>query len=136
MRGRINPDGVFPTVDTTLHRGLPRAVVENRIVMAFPIFREKVLGLGSEVVRYLFSTMAPEEYEECCQVYKALPETVRMKMSEPTFSTLAVLGINSFTQRHVDTTDVKFGFASLVALGDYTGTLWWVRKMNQVADIH
>jgi hypothetical protein len=123
VKGRTNPDDVFPTVDTSLHRALPRAVVANKVVLAFPIFREKVLGLGSEVVRYLFSTVAPEEYEECCEVFKALPETVRMKMSEPTFSTLAVLGINSFTQRHVDVTDVKFGFASLVALGDYTGRL-------------
>ena len=44
-----------------------------------------------------------------------------MHMTEPTFATLAVLGINSYTQRHVDRTDVNFGFAGLVALGNYTG---------------
>lgn len=42
-------------------------------------------------------------------------------MSEPTFSTLAVLGINSFTGRHRDETDVNFGLAGLVALGQFNG---------------
>ncbi|KAH9907930.1 hypothetical protein F4778DRAFT_454180 [Xylariomycetidae sp. FL2044] len=44
-----------------------------------------------------------------------------MKMSEPTFSTLVVLGINAYTTRHHDQTDVRSGLAGLVALGDYIG---------------
>ncbi|KAK8040879.1 hypothetical protein PG994_013886 [Apiospora phragmitis] len=64
--------------------------------------------------------MAPDEYAKCLDVYRALPKEFKTPISEPTFSTLFVLGINSYTQRHLDKTDVKFGFASLVGLGSYT----------------
>ncbi|KAI1264948.1 hypothetical protein F5Y18DRAFT_436380 [Xylariaceae sp. FL1019] len=120
-KGHENPDHIFKTPDTLFRRATTERECFMLVDQGFSTFREKVLGLGSEVARYLFQMMAPEEYEECCRVYNALPEESRMKISEPTFATLAVLGINTFTQRHVDRTDVKFGFASLVALGDYTG---------------
>jgi hypothetical protein len=65
--------------------------------------------------------MAPEENHDCCDVFRVLPDIVKMKMSEPTFATLAVLGINAFTARHSDTNDVTFGLAGLLALGNYSG---------------
>jgi hypothetical protein len=120
MQGWSNPDHVFKTIDTKLQRGNPQAVREDYVTDLFPTFSEKVLGLGSEVVRYMLSTVAPKEYKEALEIFEALPETRRMKMSDPTFSTLAVLGINSCTSRHVDRTDVKFGLAGLVALSEHT----------------
>ncbi|KAI0394287.1 hypothetical protein F5Y17DRAFT_466372 [Xylariaceae sp. FL0594] len=110
MKSRSNPDHIHLTPDTRFNRAQPRS--HNVPVMpdvAFPAFRQRVMGLGSEVVRYLFRTIAPEEYQECCKVYKALPDTAKIELSKPTFSTLTIQ------------TDVKFGFASLVALGEYTG---------------
>ena len=121
MKGQANPRYVFLTPDTQLQRGLSRKVMMNFVNPLMPTFRGKVLGIGSEVARFLFSSLAPAEYQECCNVFEQLPETCRMKMSGPEFATLTVLGINSFTGRHHDKTDVKFGFASLVALGDYKG---------------
>ncbi|KAK7753240.1 hypothetical protein SLS62_004759 [Diatrype stigma] len=119
MKGHLNPDHVFPTPDTRLRRAYPRAVQEEYVSDLLPTFQEKVLGIGSEVARFLFSALAPEEYRECCAVFEALRDTEKMRMSEPTFATLAVLGINSYTARHRDQTDVKHGFASLLPLGSY-----------------
>ena len=121
MKGRHNPDMVWRTPDTKLVRGHPSKIVENYVELLISTFTGSVLGLGSEVIRFLLSALAPEEYRTCCDVFGALPEEQKMHMTEPTFATLAVLGINSYTQRHVDRTDVNFGFAGLVALGNYTG---------------
>ncbi|RYP93432.1 hypothetical protein DL770_000475 [Monosporascus sp. CRB-9-2] len=41
--------------------------------------------------------------------------------SVPNWMTLFTLGINTFTERHCDKTDVKHGFAALLPLGNYTG---------------
>lgn len=79
MRGRRNPDHVFLTPDTQLKRGVPQKIHEDFVSLIFPTFREKVLGLGSEVVRYLFGAVAPSEYQECCDVFKALPEIRRSR---------------------------------------------------------
>ncbi|KAK7966495.1 uncharacterized protein PG986_000772 [Apiospora aurea] len=95
--------------------------VEKRVQCVVHYDTWATVGLASEAVRFLFSAMAPDEYAECLDVYKALPGGFKTPLSEPTFSTLFVLGINSYTQRHLDKTDVKFGFASLVGLGSYTG---------------
>lgn len=121
MKGHLNPDHVFPTPDTRLRRAYPRAVQEEYVSDLLPTFQEKVLGTGSKVARFLFSALAPDEYRECCDVFTALRDTEKMRMSEPTFSTLAVLGINSYTARHRDQTDVKHGFASLLPLGSHQG---------------
>ncbi|KAI0482193.1 hypothetical protein GGR56DRAFT_684736 [Xylariaceae sp. FL0804] len=120
-RGRRNPDHVYPTPDAILIRGRSRAVMEDSPWVAFPIFRTKVLGLASEVARLVVSSIDPREYQECLEVFEALPEHCRMSLAEPNFVTMAVLGINAFTGRHKDATDVARGLATLVALGDYTG---------------
>ncbi|KAI1075634.1 hypothetical protein F5B20DRAFT_558846 [Whalleya microplaca] len=121
MQGHRNPKRLMRTPDTMLRRGAPRSVMEDDVDMLFPIFIEKAAGIGSEVVRYLFSTLDSVEYAECCEVFKTLPSRLRMGMSEPTFSTLFVLGINSYTGRHRDSGDVDFGLPGLVALGNYDG---------------
>ncbi|CAJ2509056.1 Uu.00g140820.m01.CDS01 [Anthostomella pinea] len=121
MKGHLNPDAVTLTPDTNLYYGRPRKLFQDYVFELMPTFKENVLGLGSEVVRFLLSAMAPDEYQECCDVFKGIPDVRKMKMSEPTFATLAVLGINTYTQRHVDNNDVEFVFAGLLALGNYTG---------------
>ncbi|RYP32603.1 hypothetical protein DL767_005108 [Monosporascus sp. MG133] len=86
MKGRHNPDRVWSTVDTLFERGASRKVLENYPRVLMPTFTQYVLGLGSEVVRFLFSALLPDEY-----------------------------------QTHTDQTDVDFGFAGLVPLGNYKG---------------
>ncbi|CAJ2507121.1 Uu.00g083070.m01.CDS01 [Anthostomella pinea] len=114
-QGHTNPDNVGLTPDTRVNRGLPRWSQHNFPEEAFPIFRENILGIGSEVARFIFETIDPVE----C----ALNETRRMNLSAPNLSTLTVLGLNSFTGRHRDQTDIKHGLASLVAMGQYDGDL-------------
>ncbi|KAI1074734.1 hypothetical protein F5B20DRAFT_595935 [Whalleya microplaca] len=104
---------------------LHRAVIEsdgpdypNEIL---PKFRRGVLGLTSEVARFLVAALAPKYYDECIESWDFLPEEKRLPVSEPNWSTLMVLGYNSFTERHADSGDLKFGFAVLVALGAYEG---------------
>jgi hypothetical protein len=121
MKGHRNPDMVWKTVDTKLQRATPAKVQEDIVSPLMPTFTEDVLGLGSEPIRFLLSSMAPDEYRDNCDVFQALPENVKMKMSEPTFASLAVLGINTYTARHSDTNDVTFGLAGLLALGNYCG---------------
>ncbi|RYP90980.1 hypothetical protein DL770_002896 [Monosporascus sp. CRB-9-2] len=52
----------------------------------------------------------------------ALGDVEKMKVLAPTFSTFAVLGINMYTARRHDQTDVKHGLASLLPLGTYQET--------------
>ncbi|RYP56252.1 hypothetical protein DL771_012039 [Monosporascus sp. 5C6A] len=89
----------------------------DHVVM--PRFKQ-ALGLVSDVARLLVRTMAPEEYNECIETFRALPKPMRMSVSVPNRVTLFALGINTFTERHCDKTDVKNGFAALLPLGDYT----------------
>ncbi|KAK6833549.1 hypothetical protein PG987_008243 [Apiospora arundinis] len=107
MKGHANPDHIFKTIDTRLTRSLPRRTLYDIPSQVLPIFTEEAVGLALEAVRFLFSTMAPDEYTKYLHIYKALPENNRVPLSEPTFSTLFVLGINSYTQRHSDNTDVQ-----------------------------
>ncbi|RYP68790.1 hypothetical protein DL770_008372 [Monosporascus sp. CRB-9-2] len=120
-KGHGNPDHVHLTPDTGFRRGFPRYVEQIYPTKLFPIFRTKVLGLASEVVRFVFESVDPKEYQECLNVFNALSDTDRIDLSSPTFSTLTVVGINTFTGRHRDKNDVHFGLASLVSLGSYTG---------------
>ncbi|KAK8031926.1 hypothetical protein PG990_001660 [Apiospora arundinis] len=134
MKGHVNPDHIFKTIDTRLARSLPRRILYDIPSQVLPMFTEEAVGLASEAVRFLFSTMAPDEYTKCLDVYKALPENNRVPLSKPTFSTLFVLGINSYTQRHSDNTDVKFGFASLVGLLPPKPKDPWIVGGNQNAE--
>ena len=135
MKGRHNPDMVWRTPDTKLVRGHPSKVVENYVELLMSTFTRSVLGLGSEPVRFLLSTLAPAEYRICCDVFDALPKEQKMHMAGPTFATVAVLGVNSYTQRHTDRTDVDFGFAGLMALGKYQGNFILIHFRNTVANI-
>lgn len=135
MRGHLNPRYLFATPDTQLHRGRSRKVAADFPSLVMPTFREKLLGIGSEVARFLFSSLAPAEYRECCDVFEQIPKQSRMEMSDPGFASLAVLGINSFTQRHKDRTDVEFGFASLVALGQYEGLFTPARVAGSLSPV-
>ncbi|RYP41504.1 hypothetical protein DL767_001009 [Monosporascus sp. MG133] len=121
MKGHMNPKNVYLTAETRMMRGVGPGAEANYAAEAMPRFKRGVLGLSSEVVRLIFRSIAPKEYEDCMEVFKALPKEKRMSLSQPTFTTLCVLGINSFTERHRDRTDVRYGFAGLVPLGDYTG---------------
>lgn len=121
MKGHTNPLHIWKTPDTLFNRYAFRKVQENYALKLMPTFTTKVLGLGSEVARFLLRNAAPKEYGEAVAIFRDLPAEEKVVMSEPTFATLAVLGVNSFTARHSDETDVKFGFASLVALGEYSG---------------
>lgn len=102
-------------------RGRPLRIHENYAGLAFPSFIRGAAGLASKAVRLLFNTMVPKEYQRYLDVFLTLPKESKMHVSAPTFATLLVLSINTFTERHSDITDEDFGFAGLVALGEYAG---------------
>ncbi|RYP46276.1 hypothetical protein DL768_007495 [Monosporascus sp. mg162] len=67
-KGHGNPDHVHLTPDTGFRRGFPRYVEQIYPTKLFPIFRTKVLGLASEVARFVFESVDPKEYKECLNV--------------------------------------------------------------------
>ena len=115
------PQDVYLTPDTRFIRGATYRERADYGAWLFPRFKRGVLGIGSDVARFLLSPIDPEYYHKCVDYFKAIPEVKRMEVSAPDWATLVVLGVRSWTERHKDTADVKFGFATLVALGDYTG---------------
>lgn len=122
--GRTHPQYVTLTPDTNLLMGATeRRSRVNQPEKVFPHFKVGVLGLCSEVCRFLMRTLAPKEYQDCLEAFRGLPKPKRMAVSHPDWATLFVLGINSFTQRHRDENDIKHGLSSLVPMGSYTGKL-------------
>ncbi|KAI0475149.1 hypothetical protein GGR56DRAFT_499904 [Xylariaceae sp. FL0804] len=121
MKGHTNPALVFLTDDTLLRMHPSAKARVNLTGEVFPQFKKGVLGLTSDVARVVLQSIAPAEYQECQEAFKALQPTKRMAVSRPNWATLFVLGFNPFTQRHRDTNDVKFGLVSLVPFGDYKG---------------
>lgn len=95
----------------------------NQPEKVFRDFKVGVLGLSSEVSRFLIRHLAPKEYRDCVEAFRGLPKSKRMAVSRPNWATLFVLGINSFTQRHRDENDIKNGLSSLIPLGNYAGMI-------------
>ncbi|KAI1077664.1 hypothetical protein F5B20DRAFT_592706 [Whalleya microplaca] len=121
MKGHPNPKDIYLTPDTLLQRGASEKVKPNQAPRVFSHFKFGVLGISSEVARFLMRHLAPKEYEACIETFNGLPRSDRMAVSRPNWATLIVFGVNSFTQRHCDKHDIKHGFASLIPLGNYSG---------------
>ncbi|RYP77973.1 hypothetical protein DL771_000832 [Monosporascus sp. 5C6A] len=115
------PGDVYLTHDTRLFRGTSFKESPDYPSELFPDFKKGALGITSDVARFLLAAIEPKYYQECIEYFQALPKPKRMAVSSPNWATLIVLGIRSFTERHKDTADVKFGLATIVALGEYSG---------------
>ncbi|RYP72174.1 hypothetical protein DL770_008004 [Monosporascus sp. CRB-9-2] len=120
MKGHGSRD-VFLTADTKLEMAASARMRGDYSRKIFPQLKRGAFGISSEVARFVFSSVAPREYDECIEAFRGLAREDRMGVSAPNWATLCVLGINSFTERHVDKNDIKYGFASLIPLGDYKG---------------
>ncbi|RYP91982.1 hypothetical protein DL770_001903 [Monosporascus sp. CRB-9-2] len=114
------PEDVYLTHDTRLFRGTSFKERPDYGSELFPDFKKGALGITSDVARFLLAVIEPKYYQECIEYFQALPKPKRMAVSSPNWATLIVLGIRSFTERHKDTADVKFGLATIVALGEYS----------------
>ncbi|RYP67753.1 hypothetical protein DL771_007086 [Monosporascus sp. 5C6A] len=118
QQGHTNPEFVHLTPDTRLIMGwTERRSRAELLEEVFPHFKVGVLGLSSEVARFLMRHLAPKEYQDCLEIFRGLPKPKRMAVSRPNWATLFVLGINSFTQRHRDQNDIKNGLVSLIPMG-------------------
>lgn len=123
-QGHTSPKDVHLTPDTQLLMGwTERRMRVNQPEKVFRNFKVGVLGLSSEVSRFLIRHLAPKEYRDCVEAFRGLPKSKRMAVSRPNWATLFVLGINSFTQRHRDENDIKNGLSSLIPLGNYAGMI-------------
>lgn len=132
-KGHRHPKQVFLTPETAYPAGTTMRAVPNYALETWPRFRTGVLGITSEVARFLMRTLALDELERCIEVFGALPEEKRMALSEPSWATLVALGINSFTGRHTDDNDVRHGLATIIALGSYTGMFTYpIRNTNSL----
>ncbi|RYP57576.1 hypothetical protein DL769_009402 [Monosporascus sp. CRB-8-3] len=120
MKGHGSRD-VFLTADTKLEMAASARMRGDYSRKIFPQLKRGAFGISSEVARFVFSSVAPREYDECIEAFRGLAREDRISISSPNWATLCVLGINSFTERHVDKNDIKHGFASLIPLGDYKG---------------
>ena len=124
QQGHTDPDFVHLTEDTRLRMGwTERRSRVDYSEEVFPHFKVGVLGLSSEIARFLMRNLALREYVECVDTFRGLPKAKRMAVSRPNWATLFVFGVNSFTERHCDHNDIKHGFASLIPMGNYIGTI-------------
>ncbi|RYP50909.1 hypothetical protein DL768_003669 [Monosporascus sp. mg162] len=114
------PEDVYLTHDTRLFRGTSFKERPDYPSELFPDFKKGALGITSDVARFLLAAIEPKYYQQCIEYFQALPRPKRMAVSSPNWATLIVLGIRSFTERHKDTADVKFGLTTIVALGEYS----------------
>lgn len=115
------PRDVYLTPDTRLIRGAANREHADYGTELFPRFKGGVLRIASEVARFLLSAVEPAYYQDCVKYCEAIPEVKKMEISAPDWASLVALGIRSWTERHKDAADVKFGLGTLVALGNYTG---------------
>ncbi|KAK8137519.1 hypothetical protein PG984_003012 [Apiospora sp. TS-2023a] len=117
---QIDPNGqnVFLTRDSRFQRSFDPQYYPMAV---FPGFCESVFGRCSDVIRFLVETLDPEYYAFCREVYNHIPEQSRLKTTENDFLSLFALGINGYTQRHRDTSDLAGGMAGSMTFGDYTG---------------
>ncbi|KAK8040066.1 hypothetical protein PG993_008477 [Apiospora rasikravindrae] len=108
---------VFATSDRSLGgtriNHLPRNV--------FPQFCRSVFNKVGEVVRLLVKPLDPDFYETGRKICQNVHRDDRIETTDDEFMSLFVLGINAYTQRHRDTSDLRGGLVGLVTLGDYTG---------------
>ncbi|RYP23355.1 hypothetical protein DL767_008851 [Monosporascus sp. MG133] len=67
------PEVVYRTPESSLQRGASEAFVANLAIDVFPRFKFGVLGISSEVARFLMKHLARDEYEICIEAFSALP---------------------------------------------------------------
>ncbi|RYO80996.1 hypothetical protein DL762_007366 [Monosporascus cannonballus] len=118
QQGHTNPEFIHLTPDTRLIMGWTERWLRAELLEeVFPHFRVGVLGLSSEVARFVMRHLALKEYQDCLETFRGLPKPKRMAVSRPNWATLFVLGINSFTRRHHGQNGIKNGLVSLIPMG-------------------
>ncbi|KAK8093484.1 hypothetical protein PG997_000169 [Apiospora hydei] len=107
---------VFATSDCSL--GGTR--INHLTRQVFPRFCKSVFNKIGEVVRLLVKPLDPDFYETGRKICQNVDKEDRIKTTDDEFMSLFVLGINAYTQRHRDTSDLRGGLVGLVTLGEYT----------------
>lgn len=90
----------------------------------FPDFYKSVMGITGRIIRFLMERLDPSHFQECRDIFSNLEDDRRVPHAEEAdanFLTMFALGINPYTQRHVDGNDVAGGLAGLVTVGSYSG---------------
>ncbi|KAK8090051.1 hypothetical protein PG997_005012 [Apiospora hydei] len=117
LKGDWHGRDIYQTKDTRAGRCFDN----ERCAQLIPRFMRAIFGTASDLVRFLLQPLDPVHYQECRDLFAALPDSAKTATNEQDFCSLFVLGVNAHTQRHRDTGDVKGGLAGLVTLGNYTG---------------
>ncbi|KAI5920650.1 hypothetical protein F4810DRAFT_723205 [Camillea tinctor] len=111
--GDPNGEEVFLSADAAF----TKSAAQKNCRRLFPQFCKAVLGKATQTIRLLVKNLDPEHYEECVKVIQQLPDEERIHTDPEDFLGLFALGVNGYTQRHRDTSDVKGGNLCIPQLG-------------------
>ncbi|KAK8025225.1 hypothetical protein PG990_003048 [Apiospora arundinis] len=89
--------------------------------LVFPYLCDSLSAKVTEIIRLLVNNLDPNYHELGKKICENVPRDGYIKTTDEDFLSLFVLGINAYTQRHRDPSDVHGGFADLFSIGQYTG---------------
>ncbi|KAK8862861.1 hypothetical protein PGQ11_009096 [Apiospora arundinis] len=89
--------------------------------LVFPHLCDSVFTKATEIIRLLVKNLDPNHHERGKTICENIPRGEHIKTADDDFLSLFVLGINAYTQRHRDPSDVHGGFSGLFSFGQYTG---------------
>ncbi|KAK6844683.1 hypothetical protein PG995_014793 [Apiospora arundinis] len=89
--------------------------------LVFPYLCDSLSAKVTEIIRLLVKNLDPNYHELGKKICENVPRDGYIKTTDEDFLSLFVLGINAYTQRHRDPSDVHGGFADLFSIGQYTG---------------
>ncbi|KAK7980185.1 hypothetical protein PG989_012642 [Apiospora arundinis] len=84
--------------------------------LVFPHLCDSVFAKATEIIRLLVKNLDPNYHELGKTIFENIPWGEHIKTTDNDFLSLFVLGINSYTQRHRDPSDVHGGFSGHVLL--------------------
>ncbi|KAK6825625.1 hypothetical protein PG987_013119 [Apiospora arundinis] len=89
--------------------------------LVFPYLCDSVFAKATEIIRLLVKNLGPNYHELGKTICENIPRGEHIKTADDDFLSLFVLGINAYTQRHRDPSDVHGGFSGHFSFGQYTG---------------
>ncbi|KAK2615286.1 hypothetical protein N8I77_002051 [Diaporthe amygdali] len=117
MAGHTDGRRICLTQDSKFARS---SYQENNEALFLQLY-SSVFGKAASIIRFMMEKLDREHYQECRDIFRKLPKSVKVSTGDRDFLSLFAVGINLYTQRHRDTNDMRGGLASLLTVGNYQG---------------